>query len=162
MFQSVTGEHSSLHTKRLFKLGELALVPDAKAATLGPVLKRNISRQVATIYTDEHPIYVFALNRKFRGKHETINHSRTYGIGDRHTNTIENAFSLFKRGMYERTYGTRRSGKPRELAAEPTPWIGGEAEGEKRATPLALILPRNVKRPTCPDPGPRDARGRPG
>ena len=55
---------------------------------------------MATIYTDEHPIYVFALQREFKGKHETINHSRTYGIGDRHTNTIENAFSLFKRGLY--------------------------------------------------------------
>ena len=29
-----------------------------------------------------------------------IVHKRCYGIGDVHTNTIENAFSLFKRGLY--------------------------------------------------------------
>lgn len=33
-------------------------------------------------------------------KMEILNHSRTYGIGDTHTNTIENAFSLLKRGVY--------------------------------------------------------------
>ncbi len=33
-------------------------------------------------------------------KHETITHShKVYVIGDVHTNTIENAFSLFKRGI---------------------------------------------------------------
>jgi len=33
-------------------------------------------------------------------KHKTINHSkRIYVIGDTHTNTIESAFSLFKRGV---------------------------------------------------------------
>ena len=29
-----------------------------------------------------------------------INHIRTYGEGENHTNTIENAFSLLKRGIY--------------------------------------------------------------
>ncbi len=56
--------------------------------------------EATEIYTDGHPIYIFALDKKFRGKHATINHSRTYGIGSTHTNTIENAFSLFKRGLY--------------------------------------------------------------
>src|SRR6267378_2402775 len=32
--------------------------------------------------------------------HRIINHSKTYAIGDLHTNTIENAFSLLKRGVY--------------------------------------------------------------
>ena len=33
-------------------------------------------------------------------KHKTINHSKQiYVMGDTHTNTIENAFSLFKRGV---------------------------------------------------------------
>jgi len=74
-------------------------VPDAKAAILQPVLEKNISEQVGTIYTDEHPIYIYALNRAFPGKHKTISHRYTYGIGSTHTNTIENAFSLFKRGL---------------------------------------------------------------
>jgi len=81
--------------------GRLKLVPiaDAKAKIIRPELEKHISEHVGTIYTDEHPIYIFALKRSFKGKHLTINHSKTYGIGSTHTNTIENAFSLFKRGL---------------------------------------------------------------
>jgi ISXO2-like transposase domain/Transposase zinc-ribbon domain len=81
--------------------GRLKLVPvdDTKSRILKPLLEKHISERVGTIYTDEHPIYIFALKSKFAGKHETIVHKRTYGIGDIHTNTIENAFSLFKRGL---------------------------------------------------------------
>ncbi|SRR6266849_8196399 len=38
--------------------------------------------------------------RAWGTRHRAINHSRTYAIGDLHTNTIENAFSLLKRGVY--------------------------------------------------------------
>jgi hypothetical protein len=40
------------------------------------------------------------LRGKYPGKHGTINHSRTYVSGEVHTNTVENAFSLLKRGLY--------------------------------------------------------------
>jgi hypothetical protein len=81
--------------------GRLKLVPiaDIKSKIMQPLLEKHISERVGTIYTDEHPIYIFALKSKFPGKHKMIVHSRTYGIGDIHTNTIENAFSLFKRGL---------------------------------------------------------------
>lgn len=79
---------------------KLVPVPDAKVAIFKPHLEKHISERVGTIYTDGHPIYVFALKGKWPGKHQTIDHHRTYGIGDVHTNTIENAFSLFKRGLY--------------------------------------------------------------
>lgn len=82
--------------------GRLKLIPvsDTKAAILQPHLEKHIGETVGTIYSDEHPIYIFALKNKFPGKHKTINHSQTYAIGDTYTNTIENAFSLFKRGLY--------------------------------------------------------------
>lgn len=82
--------------------GKLKLIPipDTKSKIMKPVLEKHISEQVGTIFTDEHPIYIFALKGKFPGKHKTIVHSKTYGIGDTHTNTIENAFSLFKKGLY--------------------------------------------------------------
>jgi transposase-like protein len=82
--------------------GRLKLVPikDTKSKIMRPVLEKPISEQVGTIYSDEHPIYVFALRNKFPGKHLTINHSQTYSVGSTHTNTIENAFSLFKKGLY--------------------------------------------------------------
>jgi hypothetical protein len=82
--------------------GKLRLIPvkDEKITILQPVLEKHISPDVETIYTDEHVSYPIALRRNFAGKHKTINHSRTYGIGEIHTNTIENAFSLLKRGLY--------------------------------------------------------------
>jgi transposase-like protein len=82
--------------------GKLKLIPvkDEKIAIFRPVLEQHISPDVTTIYTDEHVSYPIALRPKFDGKHKTINHSRTYGIGEIHTNTIENAFSLLKRGLY--------------------------------------------------------------
>jgi hypothetical protein len=82
--------------------GKLRLIPvkDEKIAILQPVLEKHISPDVETIYTDEHVSYPIALRRNFAGMHKTINHSRTYGIGEIHTNTIENAFSLLKRGLY--------------------------------------------------------------
>lgn len=82
--------------------GKLRLVPvkDAKMEILGPALEEHISPGAHTIYTDESAAYAIYLQRHFDAEHKTINHSRTYGIGDTHTNTIENAFSLLKRGVY--------------------------------------------------------------
>jgi hypothetical protein len=86
------------------------------------------------IYSDEHPIYIFALKSKFPGRHTTVNHDQTYALGVTHTNTIENAFSLFKRGLYgsfrrvskkhlgrscdEFSYRFNRRGEQEELFAE--------------------------------------------
>ena len=67
---------------------------------LGPVLEEHISPDAHTIYTDESAAYAIYLQRHFDAEHKTINHSRTYGMGGTHTNTIENAFSLLKRGVY--------------------------------------------------------------
>lgn len=82
--------------------GQLRLVPvkDAKMEIIGPVLKENISPDVEIIYTDEASTYAIFLARHFAGKQKTINHSRSYAIGTTHTNCIENAFSLLKRGVY--------------------------------------------------------------
>jgi hypothetical protein len=82
--------------------GRLKLVPiaDSKTQIMKPHLEKHISEKVGMIYTDGHPIYVCALKSKWPGKHTMIDHKHTYGIGDVHTNTIENAFSLFKRGLY--------------------------------------------------------------
>ena len=77
----------------------LIQVADAKIEIIRPVVEANVSESVDRIVTDEHPIYHWALPHKFPGKHKTICHKATYGIGDVHTNTIENAFSLLKRGL---------------------------------------------------------------
>ena len=81
--------------------GRLKLIPvkDNKMEIIEPVLRKHISAD-ATLQTDESSIYTIVGKRHFAGRHRMINHSRSYGIGDNHTNTIENAFSLLKRGIY--------------------------------------------------------------
>ncbi len=82
--------------------GKLRLVPvkDAKMEIIDPALEEHISPEAHTIYTDESAAYAIYLQRHFDAEHETINHSRTYAMGDTHTNAVENAFSLFARGVY--------------------------------------------------------------
>lgn len=81
--------------------GRLRLLPvaDAIRPVMQPVLEKNISEDVSVIYTDEHATYMWALKDKFPGKHQTINHTSSYAVGRVYTNTIENAFSLFKRSL---------------------------------------------------------------
>jgi transposase-like protein len=77
-------------------------VPDVTAATLQKVAEANIDDAVGMIVTDDFRSYPLAL-KKFAGKHSRINHSLGYyvtgDIGEVHTNTVESAFSLFKRGL---------------------------------------------------------------
>jgi transposase-like protein len=81
--------------------GKLRFIPvkDNKMEIIEPVIRKNISPD-AMLQTDESAIYTIVGKRHFDGRHRMINHSRSYGIGDNHTNTIENAFSLLKRGIY--------------------------------------------------------------
>jgi transposase-like protein len=81
--------------------GKLKLIPvkDNKMAIIEPVIRKHISPD-AMLQTDESAIYTIIGKRHFDGRHRMINHTRSYGIGDNHTNTIENAFSLLKRGIY--------------------------------------------------------------
>jgi transposase-like protein len=82
--------------------GKLRLIPvkDAKMETIGPELSKHISPDVETIYTDSAATYEIYLSKNFTGKHRMINHIRSYAEGSTHTQTIESAFSLLKRGVY--------------------------------------------------------------
>jgi transposase-like protein len=81
--------------------GELRFIhaKDAKAKTVKEIIGDHVSEDVEVMVTDESAIYHFALNQEQKKKHRTINHSREYVRGDVHTNTIESAFSLLKRGV---------------------------------------------------------------
>jgi transposase-like protein len=66
-------------------------------ATLGPILRANILRETAMM-TDQARWYP-EIGREF-AIHETVNHSiDEYVRGSVHTNTVENYYSIFKRGM---------------------------------------------------------------
>lgn len=72
---------------------------DARTGTLQKYIQENISSDVDVIVTDELPAYRKAVGKH---KHETVNHSAKEYVRfgtDIHTNTVENAFSLLKRGI---------------------------------------------------------------
>lgn len=74
---------------------------DAKSGTLAKYIQENISQDVDVIVTDELPAYPKALG-ELANRHETVNHGRKEYVRvgtDIHTNTIESAFSLLKRGI---------------------------------------------------------------
>src|SRR5260221_5915528 len=80
--------------------GRLRLIPiaDAKREIIEPVLDKHVDPN-ATLQTDAHRTYEIIATRR-PGEHRVINHNKSYAWGDVHTNTIENAFSLLKRGIY--------------------------------------------------------------
>ena len=81
--------------------GELRFLTarDVKAGTLRQIIKDNVSERVEVLVTDDFSSYQFAVkDRPWEKKHKTINHSTgKYVDGDIYTNTVESAFSLFKR-----------------------------------------------------------------
>jgi transposase-like protein len=103
------GRHRRLVNKEIVvgirqRNGELRLFhsKDIKAKTLAKYIRENVSEDAEVIFTDDYPSYPGAVKRAGMPsrKHKAINHSkRIYVIGDTHTNTIESAFSLFKRGV---------------------------------------------------------------
>ena len=75
---------------------------DAKSGTLAKYIQENISTDIDVMVTDEMPAYPKAMiGAGVHGsKHKTIRHrDKIYVDGDIHTNTVENAFSLLKRGI---------------------------------------------------------------
>jgi transposase-like protein len=72
---------------------------DVKSGTLEKYISENISADVDVLVTDEFNAYKGAVKR-LGIAHETVRHgAKEYVRGDIHTNTVENAFSLLKRGI---------------------------------------------------------------
>jgi transposase-like protein len=72
--------------------------------------------QSSRLITDESNAYT-VLGREYGGGHETVKHKALeYARGDVHTNTIEGAFSLIKRGVYGTYHSISRKHMPRYLA----------------------------------------------
>lgn len=74
---------------------------DAKSGTLAKYIRENLSTDVDVIMTDEFNAYPSAMKENdMSDRHKTIKHkSKVYVDGDIHTNTVESAFSLLKRGI---------------------------------------------------------------
>lgn len=74
---------------------------DAQSGTLAKYIAECVSPDVEVMVTDEFTSYPGAMKKTgLTAKHKTIKHkNRVYVDGDIHTNTVENAFSLLKRGI---------------------------------------------------------------
>lgn len=75
---------------------------DVKSGTLAKYITENVSKDFDVMVTDELPSYPKAMIAAgvHGTKHKTIKHkTRVYVDGDVHTNTVESAFSLLKRGI---------------------------------------------------------------
>ncbi len=72
-------------------------VEHADKATINVIASRNIAKE-ARVHTDESRLYNDMLQHA--SSHESVKHSAgEYVRGEVHTNTVENVFSVFKRGM---------------------------------------------------------------
>jgi hypothetical protein len=74
---------------------------DVKSGTLASYIRENISADVDVIVTDELNAYPNAMKAvEMTERHKTIKHkAKIYVDGEIHTNTVESAFSLLKRGI---------------------------------------------------------------
>ena len=74
-------------------------VPNVTAETLGPVITANVDR-ATYIMTDDAAVYP-GIGKSFAG-HGSVNHSAEEYVRAMfwHTNTVENFFSIFKRGVF--------------------------------------------------------------
>jgi transposase-like protein len=81
--------------------GKLRLIPvkDATREITAPVLAKHISPD-ALLQTDAHTTFEIIGQRGPFAAHRMINHRKSYAMGDNHTQHIESAFSLLKRGVY--------------------------------------------------------------
>ena len=76
----------------------LARIPDVKKGTLQRFIDETVSPDAEAIYTDELRSYV-GVDMGER-QHETVKHSEDeWVVGDVHTNSVENVWSLFKRSI---------------------------------------------------------------
>lgn len=74
---------------------------DTKSGTLAQYIRENVSEDVDVIVTDEFNAYPSAMKATgLTTRHKTIKHkAKVYVDGEIHTNTVESAFSLLKRGI---------------------------------------------------------------
>ncbi len=82
--------------------GELRFIHarDLTQDKLYDIIAANVDKTVDVILTDESRLYNFQTTAFHRAKHARIKHkSRQYVKGIVHTNTVESAFSLLKRGI---------------------------------------------------------------
>jgi transposase-like protein len=81
--------------------GELRLfhAKNVTAKSVEKFMRENLGQDVEVLFTDEFNLYP-GIAKRMGLKHKMVQHGiKEYVRGEAHTNTIESAFSLFKRGL---------------------------------------------------------------
>lgn len=82
------------------KQARTVVIDDLTRTTIWPIVQQNVLKETR-ILTDQANVYR-GIGREFSG-HASVNHAAgeyvSYKTPDVHTNTVENYFSVFKRGM---------------------------------------------------------------
>lgn len=76
-------------------------IKDGKKETIREVVREHVVPSPTRLYTDDAAVYDFAFDPELKKKHRSVNHSIEWIVpGTKiHTNTVESAFSLLKRGL---------------------------------------------------------------
>lgn len=76
-------------------------IPDNKRETISKVIDKHVAPNVRRVFTDSAAVYDFSIHETLRKRHRKVNHSIQWVVpGSKiHTNTVESAFSLLKRGL---------------------------------------------------------------
>jgi transposase-like protein len=76
-------------------------IPDGTAQTIRKAISKNIHHLTSNVYTDSAVKYDFTFHPNMKKHHRAVNHSKEWIVPgtDIHTNTVESAFSLLKRGL---------------------------------------------------------------
>jgi hypothetical protein len=76
-------------------------IKDGKKETIREQVRKHVVPSPERLYTDDASVYNFAFDPELRKKHRSVNHSIQWIVPGTniHTNTIESAFSLLKRGL---------------------------------------------------------------
>jgi transposase-like protein len=77
----------------------MVVVPAVNKEEIAKAVLHHVSPSVEMIISDEFGAYIPALAKKFGKKHRRINHSISFSEEGINTNSIENRFSLLKRGI---------------------------------------------------------------
>ncbi|MGA8530380.1 MAG: IS1595 family transposase [Acidobacteriaceae bacterium] len=76
-------------------------IQDGKTETIRKAVSANVDPRSAAVYTDSAAVYQFAFHPHLKKRHKMVNHTIEWVVPGTnvHTNTVESAFSLLKRGL---------------------------------------------------------------
>jgi transposase-like protein len=127
---------------------------DVTAFTLGRILRQNIDRE-SHLMTDSAPVYSHGLIGKFFAKHGVTDHKKgEYAKADgTHSNTVESAFSLLRRGLMGTFHNVSRKHLHRYVAEFDYRWNTRKLDdGARTATAIRQASGKRLryKEPVAP------------